>query len=349
MQDLSQHPFNVKLTQTLGSIEKGDLSSVKLFLEQLHLAAAHELPSQPPNFTSYVGFSLLYQAAAANQAEIVAWLVENPQESSWSIDIPGGPYQSTPLHWACQTGAVGAVSLLLSYGANPMLVDKEGLNAWHMTAYFNQVYILWTLLANCNRNSIVEQVNASDKYGRTPLMMAASHHVSSIMYELLVRYGGDLRKTDQREYSTLHYAIENGDEQAVRVLLKLDTAASNEELKMIGEFAGIQSQAKIKNLVINSRLSPWRYHFQHQFLYGYTLICIVLCWFIVMKNPWIIGYPIAALVFWGYLHLVQYFIVPGVTLIETVLPTAILQISMMLCYISWIVVLVPCKVIREMV
>lgn len=72
--------------------------------------------------TSYgfIGSIALHWAAANDDIPMLKFLLSEPFNSSVNCQNLGG---STPLHSACSNGRLGAAQLLLSYGANPTIVD----------------------------------------------------------------------------------------------------------------------------------------------------------------------------------------------------------------------------------
>jgi len=66
--------------------------------------------------------TLLHWAAINNRTEIAKYLINKGA----NIDAVGGALQSTPLHWAVRDGKLEIITLLLSYNAQPLLVDGEG-------------------------------------------------------------------------------------------------------------------------------------------------------------------------------------------------------------------------------
>lgn len=66
--------------------------------------------------------TLLHWAAINNRVDIAKYLINKGAK----IDAIGGALNSTPLHWAVRDGKLEIVILLLSYNAQPALIDGEG-------------------------------------------------------------------------------------------------------------------------------------------------------------------------------------------------------------------------------
>ena len=61
-------------------------------------------------------------------------------------------------------------------------------------------------------------VNSSNSYGCTPLMIAAKHNDSS-MVQLLIDYKADVQKLDDQGRDALHYALNKGNGEAANILI----------------------------------------------------------------------------------------------------------------------------------
>jgi palmitoyltransferase len=66
--------------------------------------------------------SLLHWASINNRIEIAKYLISKGAK----VDAIGGALQATPLHWATRDGKLDMIILLLSYNAQPSLIDSEG-------------------------------------------------------------------------------------------------------------------------------------------------------------------------------------------------------------------------------
>ena len=84
--------------------------------------------------------------------------------SGANINAIGGELMSTPLHWATRQGHIGVTVLLIQHGADPSILDVEGLGPIHLAAQFGYTAILAYLIAKGTG------VNTQDKNGLTPLM-----------------------------------------------------------------------------------------------------------------------------------------------------------------------------------
>jgi ankyrin repeat protein len=110
-------------------------------------------------------WNALHFAVADNRNDIVKPLIDR------KIDLDAQDKDGmTPLMFAAMDGNCECVETLLENGANTNLVatnDHDELNALHFATFHgNKVTVERLVMNGCD-------VNARDKYGRTPLMLAA--------------------------------------------------------------------------------------------------------------------------------------------------------------------------------
>ena len=96
-----------------------------------------------------IGKNVMHLAAEGNQPSMLIYLITEKQQSSQSADENG----STPLHWACYSGAEEAVDFLLNLNVNIDQQDKEKWTPLHLAANEGREKIVLKLLQkNANRN-----------------------------------------------------------------------------------------------------------------------------------------------------------------------------------------------------
>lgn len=126
----------------------------------------------------------------------------------------GGELSSTPLHWATREGHLQMVILLLKHGADPTLLDKEGLNCLHLATQNGYTSIVAYLLA------VGYEINCPDTNGMTPLMWAAFRVKTSDPTRLLITLGASLNLTDRNRNTALHWAVYYRNRTAFQLLVK---------------------------------------------------------------------------------------------------------------------------------
>ena len=96
-----------------------------------------------------LGKNVIHMAAEGNQPSMMIYLISKEHQSSQSIDENG----STPLHWACYSGAEESINFLLNLGANIDAQDKEKLTPLHLAVIGGRDKIILKLLQkNANKN-----------------------------------------------------------------------------------------------------------------------------------------------------------------------------------------------------
>lgn len=108
------------------------------------------------------GKNVMHMAAEGNQPSIIVYFIYYHAQDVISVDDCG----STPLHWACYSGAEETVDLLLALNAEINAVDKEGLTPLHLAVDSNRLKVVLKLLQNgANKN-------LANKKGEIPLTIA---------------------------------------------------------------------------------------------------------------------------------------------------------------------------------
>ena len=153
---------------------------------------------------------LLHWAAINNRVDIVKYFISLNVE----INPIGGELSSTPVHWATREGHLAMVILLLKNGADPTLLDKEGLNCLHLATQNGFTSIVAYLLAKGY------EINCPDINGMTPLMWAAFRVKTSDPTRLLITLGASLNLTDKNRNTALHWAVYYRNRTAFHLLIK---------------------------------------------------------------------------------------------------------------------------------
>ncbi|CAH1388918.1 unnamed protein product [Nezara viridula] len=154
--------------------------------------------------------TLLHWAAINNRQDIIRYYVSKGAV----VDAVGGELLATPLHWATRQGHLGSVTLLIQYGADPMITDAEGCACIHVAAQFGHTSIVAYLIAKG------VPVNCQDSTGMTPLMWSSYKVASLDPTRLLLTFGASTTMQDSVKGNTaLHYAIETRNTLAVSSLV----------------------------------------------------------------------------------------------------------------------------------
>ena len=197
-------------------------------------------------------------------SSILLWAVENNNERvvlalAALVDLNKrarfGRIKKFPLHLACQKGSKSIVRVLLSNGANPNLQDKKGYTALFYADDDDMVYTLLlhgkdldpNILDHEGRSathlhvemrrrvctSILEHdeidLNLQDKQGRTILHQAVLQRCHLHDIKALITRGADCDKQDFDGNTALHFAVNSGSGDVVKLLVErgIDTVLSN--------------------------------------------------------------------------------------------------------------------------
>ncbi|XP_048259222.1 inversin-B-like [Haliotis rufescens] len=119
-----------------------------------------------------------------------------------------------PLLWAASAGNPPACKILVEAGADPNVVDNDGLTALHCAASRGHTSCMETLLSDCKA-----KVDPEDRNNCTPLFYAITLGNIDCM-KMLVQHRADTAHVDNKGRSPAHCAALKGSQEALRVLLK---------------------------------------------------------------------------------------------------------------------------------
>ena len=121
------------------------------------------------------GQNVLHLAAQSNQPSIILYFLFNDPLDISSVDETG----STPLHWACYSGAVESVLYLISLKADINALDNEQYTPLHIATISNKAKIVKLLLQNNADKNIRSQK------GLLPIDIARNKNFTKIVNLLL--------------------------------------------------------------------------------------------------------------------------------------------------------------------
>ena len=114
-----------------------------------------------------LGKNVIHMAAEGNQPSMMIYLITKEHQSSQSVDENG----STPLHWACYSGAEESVNFLLNLDVNIDAQDKEKLTPLHLALQKNANKYLTNIrgelpidLARKKNQKRIESILADDNF-----------------------------------------------------------------------------------------------------------------------------------------------------------------------------------------
>ena len=98
----------------------------------------------------------------------------------------------TPLYQAVDMGKLPHVKLLINSGANPNLVQDDGLSPLHSAVVRQNLLIVKYLLKNGSNPNI-----KSKMYNQSPVHLAIKNNVDPMILLLLVQFNGSLLDKDK--------------------------------------------------------------------------------------------------------------------------------------------------------
>ncbi|XP_003387518.1 PREDICTED: palmitoyltransferase ZDHHC17-like [Amphimedon queenslandica] len=184
------------------------------------------------------GITPLHWAAINNRFAVASYFIQKGA----NVNAVGGELLSAPIHWATRQGHLGMVVLLMRYGANPEILDKEGLNCLHISAQFGFTAITAYYVTHPRFPINIDSVDAE---GRTALMLSSLRSYNFDPTRLLISLGASLSVTDKQQNTALHHAAESANYFAVKELTRTAAPISsqNNEGKTPYDLA-VSSQSK---------------------------------------------------------------------------------------------------------
>ena len=149
----------------------------------------------------------LHEAVIANNYELVQKMLNHYPANSINLK------RHTPLMLAAASNHVKIMELLITHGANPEKRDIHGQTALHHALHHKAQSAALTLL------SLLVHKNLPCRYGKTPLMLAASAGLLPIVRYLCAQ-GNFADSFDKKGFNALHYAAISGQTETVRYLVQ---------------------------------------------------------------------------------------------------------------------------------
>lgn len=166
------------------------------------------------------GITVLHWAAINNRLPVASYFIQKGA----NVNATGGELKSGPLHWAVRQGHLTMVVLLMRYGADPEVLDGEGLNCLHIAAQYGFTDLVAYFLS-CKVPLLID---CRDAEGRTALMVAAARaNRSADPTRLLISLGSDLHAVDNNNNNALHHAAESCNYYAVQLLVDAGAPLNN--------------------------------------------------------------------------------------------------------------------------
>ncbi|XP_046377760.2 ankyrin repeat domain-containing protein 50-like isoform X1 [Haliotis rufescens] len=156
------------------------------------------------------GDNMLTMACVGGHVDIVKSILT--MSSAPNINRPRKDGR-TPLMWAALQGNLEVFNYLTSENADLFLSDNDEQNILHCACRGGHTGIVNEVISKTRID-----INSSDRYGRTAMMVAAEHGHKDV-FDLLVENSSDISHTDKRGKNILHVACLGGHVDMVECVL----------------------------------------------------------------------------------------------------------------------------------
>lgn len=180
-------------------VEKNNIKALKILLAKEK--TSFDIPNDK-------GETPLFIAAAKGFVEIGEFLIAQKVQID-NINILG----KTPLGIATENGQIAFMQLLIQAGANLQITDHENNTLLHLCLLAEQHQSLIFLLEYPDL-----QLNAPNRFGQTPLIMAAEKNMNASA-QALIGKGSAVNVSDNHGWSPLMYAAKKGSEDLLSILI----------------------------------------------------------------------------------------------------------------------------------
>ena len=167
---------------------------------QDEVSASDATPRLHSDTSSPTHQTALHQAVSSNNHALFQQLLESGADITTSMNTSN----QTALHVACRTPGIhlAIVTDMVDMGCDLGLRDSEGSTCMHYACASGNVGLVSILL-----RSATCPVNAQDNAGMTPLMVATTSNSSAIASMLVADPRSQLDVRDKNGWTVLHWAV----------------------------------------------------------------------------------------------------------------------------------------------
>lgn len=182
------------------AVNSGNKSMVELLLEHGADVGAQDSQQRTPlHVAAQRGFNAITEVLLAHGADV---------NTRGGLDV-------TPLQVAAESGYRNVVETLLDHGAKVNSSSSAGVTALMLATAQGQLAVAELLL---KRGASVQ---AADNYAVTALHRAVGAKANRAeLLRLLLASGADVNAQDRDGGTPLHYAVQNGDDESIRLILE---------------------------------------------------------------------------------------------------------------------------------
>lgn len=159
--------------------------------------------------------SVIIIAINYSYLEIIQFLLEKNKENiGVSIIDLKDRNSKIPLHYSIDTQNYESVKILLEYGSNPNVQDKDGFNALHLAVKSRSLKLCELVL------KYMSNLNSRCSTGETALHIACNLQLVDIV-RMLIEHGVALNISDYaNEITPLHYSVLLNNKELIALILK---------------------------------------------------------------------------------------------------------------------------------
>ena len=217
--------------------------------------AAGFFSKESMEYASNDGTTAMHQAARNNHSGMLKVMIEKGADANITGDGPSEA-GNTPLHTACIYGSTDAVKVLMENGADDSMQNADGETPAHFAVMKKKfggdlkteereallkelknldiarndgkTPLMVLQYADLNTNTRLlplflergADVNHTDNYGNTALILNAQNRCYKGVVKELARAGTDVNAIDNNGNNALYYALEYGNQEVARFLIK---------------------------------------------------------------------------------------------------------------------------------
>lgn len=169
------------------------------------------------------GRTFFAAAAEGGLTSFMSGLLSNGERAD--LNAVSGEDEATPLMLACKGGHVSTAKYLLTEGANVDVADKNGRTVLHYAMECGQPDVPNLLMITRG------DLNAKDKQGRTPALLAMRSPIMCDIFRALVRRGVDVDAVDNKGWTLAHEAVANRQMANLESLLKAGVKPDHRDVR----------------------------------------------------------------------------------------------------------------------
>ncbi len=242
-------------------------------------------------------FNLLLEAGAVPQKNLLLFAIEKkrpefvecllqklPAKERQELMEAADDEGDTPLLLCAIEGEYQSMELLLKAGANPLAINLEKQNFFHLAVLGKHSKLFASFLKKISMKAAKELANGVDKDGDTPLLYCAFQEGMPYM-NLLLQAGADPLQTGSDKRTFLHKLVQNSEASVLKAFLRRvskDRTLSKADYRKLlnaqdknGDTALLYciyyNTEHCLRLLLNAKADPFIYNHSGGFVYGEAL------------------------------------------------------------------------------